>query len=43
MNLTFRRAINAAGTNNYYHYNVGAGPAHRWLGGKMVEVLEDKA
>lgn len=38
MNLTFRRAINAGGTNNYYSYNVRHGPVHRWINGKMVEV-----
>lgn len=26
INLTFRRALNKAGTENYYRYNVGEGP-----------------
>ncbi|EIN10016.1 hypothetical protein PUNSTDRAFT_20344, partial [Punctularia strigosozonata HHB-11173 SS5] len=34
MNLTFRRAVNAAGTNNYYRYNVGEGPVYRWRNGQ---------
>ena len=36
INITFRRAMNAAGTNNYHRYNIGSGPVFR-LGkaGKM--------
>lgn len=30
INITFRRAMVKAGTKNYYNYNVGAGPVHRW-------------
>ncbi|KAJ5152650.1 uncharacterized protein N7482_009128 [Penicillium canariense] len=30
INITFRRAVIPAGTNNYYHYNVGCGPVWRW-------------
>ncbi|KAJ5618576.1 hypothetical protein N7528_006687 [Penicillium herquei] len=30
INITFRKAIIPAGTNNYYHYNVGTGPVYRW-------------
>ncbi|CAI7601697.1 unnamed protein product [Penicillium bialowiezense] len=30
INITFRRAIVPAGTNNYYHYNVGSGGMYRW-------------
>ncbi|KAJ6023784.1 Oxoglutarate/iron-dependent dioxygenase [Penicillium herquei] len=30
INITFRKAIIPAGTNNYYHYNVGSGPIYRW-------------
>jgi alkylated DNA repair dioxygenase AlkB len=30
INITFRRAIVPAGTNNYYHYNVGEGEMYRW-------------
>ena len=49
INITFRRAINKAGTNNCaralsspltgedYMYNVHDGPVHRWIDGKMVE------
>ncbi|KAI1639452.1 hypothetical protein F4809DRAFT_638485 [Biscogniauxia mediterranea] len=30
INITFRRARVKAGTENYYNYNVGAGPVYRW-------------
>jgi alkylated DNA repair dioxygenase AlkB len=30
INITFRRAMVPAGTNNYYRYNVGCGPVWRW-------------
>lgn len=30
INITFRKAAVPAGTNNYYHYNVGSGPVYRW-------------
>ncbi|KAJ5469291.1 hypothetical protein N7539_008909 [Penicillium diatomitis] len=30
INITFRRAMIPAGTNNYYRYNVGVGPVWRW-------------
>ncbi|KAJ5116897.1 hypothetical protein N7456_001245 [Penicillium angulare] len=30
INITFRKAVVPAGTNNYYHYNVGHGPVYRW-------------
>lgn len=30
INVTFRRAMNKAGTDNYYHYNVGIGPIYKW-------------
>jgi alkylated DNA repair dioxygenase AlkB len=30
INITFRRAMVKGGTENYYNYNVGTGPAHRW-------------
>lgn len=38
INITFRRALVPGGTNNYYTYNVGAGPVYRWDGrrGRMV-------
>jgi hypothetical protein len=36
LNLTFRRAMTVAGTNNYYRYNVGQGPIFRWDGKEMV-------
>lgn len=32
INVTFRRAMVRAGTENYYHYNVGNGPVFRWDG-----------
>jgi hypothetical protein len=39
INITFRRAVVPAGTNNYYNYNVGGGGMYRWdeRRGKMVE------
>ncbi|KAK2592321.1 hypothetical protein QQS21_009979 [Conoideocrella luteorostrata] len=30
INITFRRAMVKDGTENYYNYNVGTGPAYRW-------------
>ena len=30
INITFRRAMVKGGTDNYYNYNVGAGPVYRW-------------
>ncbi|KNC96848.1 uncharacterized protein SPPG_07680 [Spizellomyces punctatus DAOM BR117] len=36
INITFRKAINVAGTNNYYKYNVGDGASYRYINGKMV-------
>lgn len=30
INITFRRAMVKAGTDNYYNYNVGTGPVYRW-------------
>ncbi|KAG8851645.1 hypothetical protein FRB96_009141 [Tulasnella sp. 330] len=36
INITFRKAINPAGTNNYYRYNVGDGPVYRYVDGKMT-------
>lgn len=30
INITFRRAMVPGGTENYYRYNVGEGPPHRW-------------
>jgi len=35
--ITFRRAVNKAGTDNYYHYNVNEGNIFRWVDGKMVD------
>lgn len=39
INITFRRAVVPAGTNNYYNYNVGCGGVWRWDEGvgEMVE------
>lgn len=44
INITFRRAMVPAGTNNYYRYNVGDGSVWRWDGGRgeMVCVEEEK-
>ncbi|KAL4778179.1 hypothetical protein BJX76DRAFT_362977 [Aspergillus varians] len=38
INITFRKAIVSAGTDNYYNYNVGRGAVYRWdeREGKMV-------
>lgn len=30
INITFRRAVNKDGSENYYNYNVGSGPVYRW-------------
>lgn len=30
INITFRRAMVKGGTANYYRYNVGDGPVHKW-------------
>lgn len=35
--ITFRKAINKAGTDNYYHYNVNEGNIFRWNDGKMID------
>jgi alkylated DNA repair dioxygenase AlkB len=39
INITFRRAVVPAGTENYYRYNVGEGRVYRWSEeeGRMVE------
>ncbi|GFG08855.1 DNA repair family protein [Aspergillus udagawae] len=39
INITFRRAVVPAGTDNYYRYNVGDGRVYRWSEeeGRMVE------
>ncbi|CAG8074382.1 unnamed protein product [Penicillium salamii] len=39
INITFRRAVVPAGTNNYYNYNVGSGGMYRWddISREMVE------
>jgi len=30
INIAFRRALVKGGTENYYNYNVGTGPVHKW-------------
>lgn len=30
INITFRKAMNKGGTENYYNYNAGKGPVYRW-------------
>jgi alkylated DNA repair dioxygenase AlkB len=30
INITFRKAMVKAGTENYYNYNVGTGPVYKW-------------
>lgn len=37
VNITFRKAMNAAGTNNYYKYNVGDSGVYRMINGKMTQ------
>ncbi|KAK4634693.1 DNA oxidative demethylase [Fulvia fulva] len=38
INITLRRAMVKGGTDNYYRYNVGDGPVHKW-DSKMREML----
>lgn len=40
INITFRRAVVPAGTNNYYHYNIGSGGVWRWDEVKREMVLD---
>ena len=38
INITFRKALVPAGTDNYYRYNVGTGSTWKWDGkGEMVQ------
>jgi len=37
INITFRKAMVKAGTENYYQYNVGSGHAFKWDGVEMVQ------
>lgn len=39
INITFRKAMVPGGTENYYRYNVGEGPPHRWDRSKNEMVL----
>lgn len=39
INITFRRAMVPAGTDNYYRYNVGSGPVYVWNGARREMVL----
>lgn len=39
INITFRRAMNKDGTENYYNYNVGRGPVYRWDKGSRQMLL----
>ncbi|KAL4792404.1 hypothetical protein BDV19DRAFT_255738 [Aspergillus venezuelensis] len=45
INITFRKAVVAGGTNNYYNYNVGSGIVYRWDEGegKMVAQVKKEA
>lgn len=38
INITFRKALIKAGTENYYQYNVGTGPVYKW-DSKRVEMI----
>lgn len=42
INITFRRALIRAGSENYYRYNVGDGIAYRWSASKR-EMVPDSA
>jgi alkylated DNA repair dioxygenase AlkB len=42
INITFRKALVTGGTENYYRYNVGAGPAYRWNDTKGEMELYEK-
>lgn len=42
INITFRRAMVAGGTENYYRYNVGDGDVLKWDGKKMIVWGEKK-
>jgi alkylated DNA repair dioxygenase AlkB len=43
INITFRKAMVKAGTENYYQYNVGAGVVHRWDATKNKMLSWDNA
>jgi hypothetical protein len=46
INITFRNALVRGGTENYYRYNVGAGPVYRWdaeAGEMRQRVVDEKA
>jgi alkylated DNA repair dioxygenase AlkB len=36
INITFRKAVERVGTDNYYNYNVGHGPPYKWNGKEMA-------
>lgn len=42
MNITFRRAMVPAGTENYYRYNVGEGGVWRWDEGRQEMVMTEE-
>lgn len=42
INITFRRAMVPAGTENYYRYNVGEGGIWRWDEGRQEMVMTDR-
>jgi alkylated DNA repair dioxygenase AlkB len=44
INITFRKAMVKAGTDNYYQYNVGVGQVHKWDAKqeKMVEWVKEE-
>jgi hypothetical protein len=43
INITFRKALVKAGTENYYNYNVGMGPVSKWDdGAKEMRLWQGK-
>jgi len=42
INITFRKALEPSGTDNYYHYNVGDGPLYRWDNDRREMIIHEK-
>ena len=41
INITFRKALVRAGTENYYQYNVGTGGVYRWDAKRKVMIFSE--